>query len=89
MFAEVVLILDRLRRRLYVFVEKFGAEGHLCDLLEDYCVMYGFVAVLAPGKRTVVCAKDARNCFVVDPAVSELCCDNFAGVVLILALDLW
>ena len=88
MLSEVVLILDILRSRLNVLVDDLGPEGHLCYFLENNCVMNSLVAVLSPCERSVVSAKNTRNCLIVDAALVEFLTDDNTRVKLVLAFDL-
>ena len=66
MLSVIMLILQFLRRRLYIRVKEFTPRRHLCHFLCDYGIVYRFCRVFPPGKNPVVPAEHSRDCGVID-----------------------
>ena len=61
MLAEEMLVADAVRCRLYLRIDQLGLGRHLRNLLQHDCIVNCLCRILAPGKRTVVLAEDARR----------------------------
>ena len=59
--AEIVLILQFLGRRLDSCIDCLCAVSHLRHLFQNDCIMHCIMAVLPPGKRSVILAKSSGN----------------------------
>ncbi len=60
-----MFILQFLWCRFYLWVDQLAAVCHLGNFFKNNCVVNCFMGILAPGKWSVVLAKDCRYCFVV------------------------
>ena len=65
MFSIVMLILKLLRSRFHIRINQLAAGSHLGNLFQDNCIVDSLMCIFSPGKRSVVFAKDCRNCFVI------------------------
>lgn len=65
MFSEVVLILQILWCRFYLWIDQLTAGCHLGNFLKNNCIMYCFMSILTPCKWSMVFAKYCRYCFII------------------------
>ena len=78
-----MLILEHLRRGCNFGVDKLGAEGHFSHLFKHNSTVDGVHRILAPGKGTVVLAKNCRNCIGILAQTLKLINDQLTRVKLV------
>ena len=53
-FPVIMLILQFLRRWFYLWIDQLCTECHLRTLFQDNRIMHRLIAILSPGKRTMI-----------------------------------
>jgi len=54
MFSVIVFILQFFRGRLYLRIDLLAACRHLCTFFQNHCIVYSFMGIFPPGKRSVI-----------------------------------
>ena len=87
MFAIVVLILQFYRCRSNLWIDHLTICRHFCNFFQNDCIVYCLMCILAPGKWSVVLAKNRRRCDIVDALSLKLISDQDSCVEFVSLID--
>ena len=84
MLAQIMFILQALRRFLHIRIDHLAARRHLGNLLEYNRVVNRLMRILAPGKRSMVLAEHTWHRHRVELPLLKQICNQHACVPLII-----